>query len=485
MGFIAMLFAWGRHAPFYQFFYALPYMSTIRNPMKFMHATHMTLMILFAYGLQGMARESLEKARAGSATPLWDKRWKYACFALVTVSALAWFAYSGNRSELARYMTAHFISPEAARVQAGFSVKEAGIFVLVLAICVAAVLAIQAGLFRGARAVWAGVVLGVILFGDFARANAPWIQYFDYKTRYESNPVIDLLKDRPWEHRVMMPPFRLNESFDFLQRFYHSEWLQHQFPYYNIQMMDMPQEPRMAADKAMYMKYVGTNIMRYWQLTNTRFLFGVPGMSDLLNRDLDPVEKRFRQIMSFGLFQKPGTTFAGVQTNATGPFSLNEFTGALPRAKLYSQWQVVTNSVETLTILANPLFKPENVVLVNDEITSPAPQAASTNSGTVSYVSYAPKHIVQKTSSSVPGVLLLNDRHHPDWRVSIDGTPAKLLRCNFIVRGVQVPSGDHTVEWKFKPNLTAFKISLSALIFGLMLCGVTWWLTMRPRSAAK
>ena len=32
-----------------------------------------------------------------------------------------------------------------------------------------------------------------------------------------------------------------------------------------------------------------------------------------------------------------------VQTNATGPFALIEFTGALPRAKLYNNWEVITD----------------------------------------------------------------------------------------------------------------------------------------------
>ena len=33
---MSVLLAFGRHAPFYQFFYELPYASAIRNPQKFM-----------------------------------------------------------------------------------------------------------------------------------------------------------------------------------------------------------------------------------------------------------------------------------------------------------------------------------------------------------------------------------------------------------------------------------------------------------------
>src|SRR6185295_11801190 len=46
---VAMLLMFGRFAPFYQLFYALPYASTIRNPAKFLHVVEWALLILFAY----------------------------------------------------------------------------------------------------------------------------------------------------------------------------------------------------------------------------------------------------------------------------------------------------------------------------------------------------------------------------------------------------------------------------------------------------
>jgi hypothetical protein len=47
-------------------------------------------------------------------------------------------------------------------------------------------------------------------------------------------------------------------------------------------------------------------------------------------------------------------------------------------------------------------------------------------------------------------VLLLNDRFDPAWRVAVDGQPASLLRCNYIMRGVQLAPGAHTVEFTFQ-----------------------------------
>ena len=36
--------------------YPLPFFNSIRNPIKFMHPASLGLVVLFAYGLEGMAR---------------------------------------------------------------------------------------------------------------------------------------------------------------------------------------------------------------------------------------------------------------------------------------------------------------------------------------------------------------------------------------------------------------------------------------------
>jgi hypothetical protein len=268
----------------------------------------------------------------------------------------------------------------------------------------------------------------------------------------------------------MMPPFQLDRQFAFLQQLFGVEWLQHQFQYYNIQSLNVSQEPRMASDKAAYLQALGTNMVRYWQLTNTRFIFGMSGgFIDALNQQLDPGQKRFRPHTLFTLYQKPGTSLVGVQTNDAGPFALVEFTGALPRAKLYSQWQVNTNLQATLRQLADPAFDPTQVVLVADGIAAPSSSASNAAPGTVDFASYAPKHLELKTSAAEPTVLLLNDKFDPNWKVWVDGKPDTVLRCNYIMRGVLLPPGNHAVTFRFQPP-TFFWWTFSVVGMGLLLC---------------
>ncbi|HEY1790090.1 MAG TPA: YfhO family protein, partial [Verrucomicrobiae bacterium] len=145
-----------------------------------------------------------------------------------------------------------------------------------------------------------------------------------------------------------------------------------------------------------------------------------------------------------------------------GRYAIFEFLGALPRVKLYSHWQVNTNDQATLEQLNSPIFDPERMVLVNSPPATNFTMNSTNNAeeGNVKFISYASKQIVLQTQANATSVLLLNDRFDPQWNVSMDGEPATLLRCNYIMRGVQVPAGSHVIKFKFQ---TPFGLSVARL----------------------
>ena len=528
---IAMLLAFGRYAPFYQFFYALPYMSTIRNPAKFMHMFNWALLIIFAYGVHGISKRYLEttttvatgliahlKSWWGKVTGF-DRLWSRVLALLVVISALGLLFYAANKKALIeRIMYVEFDDSTAASM-AAFSIREVGIFVVVLVLSVFALWAVASGWFGGKRARLGGIVLGLLLTLDLSRANLPWILFQNAKEKYTSNPVIDFLRQNAHEHRVIRFPVERFVRLDRLpreaapvirqvqelQQVYGIEWSQHLFHYYNIQSLDIIQEPRMATDKAAYEAVMMFSPLRRWELTNTRYLLAPSALLELMNQQIDPAQKRFRSVMQFDIVLKPGVvskaprldqTTAVLNTN--GSFAVIEFTGALPRAKLYTQWQTVTNDageikkwseslqaqmpgvwaealaaqtpgdLATLRELTDPKFNPEQTVLLAE----PLPANAGTNqvAGEVKYVSYAPKHVVLSANNKSPAVLVLNDKYDSDWKVTVDGQPAKLLRANHIVRAVFLPTaGEHRVEFKFEPSVRALYVSLAAAALGAVL----------------
>jgi len=487
---VSLLLAFGRHAPFYQLLYALPYFSTIRNPVKFLHPLNLSLIILFGYGLNALWR-----SRVATATPklqaipdqfrTWwkaaaapDRRWTMGMIATLGASLVGWLIYAASKAELARYLLkVGFGSGPLADQIAGSSIREVGWFVFFLAGSVGLVGLILSGALSGRRAKWAGVAAGVLLVADLGRANTPWRLYYDYKEKYATNPLVEFLRQNPHAQRVIglfLPwgneqAMKLQEP---LQELYQIEWAQHHFQYYRIQSLDIVQMARMGEDTVAYKKALGAAPSRLWELTNTRYLLALAAAVEPLNLQLDPVKKRFRLHTAFTFQQDPAGGPILTVTNTTGPYGLLEFTGALPRAHLFSRWEVNTNDAATLARLASPAFDPAETVLVSDELPPPDPASTNASPGRVEFDRYQPKAIRLKAENAVPSVLLLNDHHHPDWKVYVDGNLAPLLRCNYIMRGVQLEPGKHTVEFRFEPSANALYVSLAALALGVVLLGV-------------
>jgi hypothetical protein len=497
-GLVSLLLAWGKYAPFYKIAYALPYFSTIRNPIKFMHPFHLSLVILFGFGLVAMGRLYFDRATkvADSATGTvkrwwamvqgFERRWVMGLGIAVGVGVLGWLLYLSSRAELEAHLKVA-VSPEQAPAIAAFSIAELAWAILFLALGAVWMVLMMSGVLGGALSRWGWLVLGAVLVWDGMRANRPWVYYWSFTDKYATNPIVDLLRDRPYEHRIQALPLNLGPQFDMLRQIYHADWLQHGFPYYNLQSLDVIQDPRPAVENTIYKAaFAGqreSGLMRQWQLTNTRYLLGMAGgMADLLNEKWDPVNKRFREAMAFTLAQeKPGGRIL-VQTNAQGPFAVLEFKGALPRAKLYSQWLVRTNDEEALQTLTDPQFDPAQTVVLSGPMPQAAPVVTTTNTpaGNVETVGYEPKRIRLKTRTGVPSILLWNDKYDPQWAVTVDGQAQPVLRCNYLMRGVQVPAGDHEIEFRFRVQPTGLYVSLGALALGLVLAG---WLYVGERRA--
>jgi hypothetical protein len=548
---VALLLMFGRFAPFYQFFYALPYVSTIRNPAKFLHIAEWALIILFAYGAEALWRAGFA-ATPGSANSLvshwqswwarargFDRRWVIGSLLGLGVFGGVWLIYTASRGALeghiAELTTLQYAAmgqkpdaaaaAEAAKATASFSIGQVGRTLLYLLPAVGLVALTVSGYFRGRRARIGSVLFVVLLLADLLPVNRPWVVFVNWKVKYETNPVIEFLRERPYEHRVAIFPLDrfidlrrlpremmpLVQQYSFFAQLYGIEWTQHLFQYYDIQSLDIVQEPRVAQDKAAYEAVLAfAPPLRRWELSNTRYLLGPAAFVESLNQQLDPGKGRFRIATRFDLAAKPGVDTSLPQLeqvttviNTNGALTVFDFTGALPRAKLYANWKVSTNDpallrdwvkgiaqrvpqemrssltaqsltdLATLHELADKAFDPAQTVLLAEPLA--AALGTNQNPGEVKFVSYAPRHIVLAASAKAPCVMLLNDKYDPNWHVWVDGKPAELLRCNFIARGVFLDqAGEHRVEFRYQPPLIGFYVSLASVLVASSLLGFVW-----------
>ena len=473
---VSLLLAYGRHAVFYQLIHQLPFFNTMRNPIKFLHPMHLGLIVLCGYSIEGLLRlAKREAAEPSRAARLWIRGTGIAAGLMLLGSLI----FGASKKLLGINIASRGFDPAAAQAMASFSVMEIILSALLLGVGALLIAKVMRG---NAAAKWA-VALGLLILIDLTRANSPWVQYDDYKHKYEgNNPLISTLAKSPHEGRVTISPLPSG----LLNQLYRIEWLQHQFLYNNVQSLDLVQMPRMATDHEAFERRftitgdTNTHYLagRRWELTNTRWILGGTNDVAFFNRQFDPAKSRFTVASNFVVGLRPGTKNPNApgtedfttQFNSAGPYSLIRFDGALPRARLYSQWQVQTNDAATLETLARREFDPQATVIVNAPI-APSAAALGQAAGEVITQSYRPKEIRLTTQATDDSVLLLNDHWSAHWRVTVDGQPSELLRCNYVMRGVRLSPGSHEVVFRFQPPMTWLYVSLASLLGGFGLLG--------------
>jgi hypothetical protein len=179
--------------------------------------------------------------------------------------------------------------------------------------------------------------------------------------------------------------------------------------------------------------------------------------------------------MTFDMTPKPGASADHLTIddidwvrNDSGRFAVAEDANVLPRAKLFGAWQETTNDVEVLDRLASPQFDPHASVFINGPVNL-KPSGATNFVGEVKISKYAPKHIELTANNNAPAILLYNDRFSPNWRAWVDGKEEKILRANFIMRGIPLPPGNHTIVMKYAQPMTGLFVSLFGITVGLLL----------------
>jgi hypothetical protein len=513
----ALLLAWGRFAPmFYGLLYQLPKFSAIRNPVKFIIFVIWAMAVLFAYGMDALSRRYLDPSIKNG-----TRKWDAFDFRLILVfagifiaSIAGWNVYAAHKDGLVQYLQrVGFDNAEFADAIANFSIGQAEVALYILGGTVVLLALVARGFFSGSAAkAGCGLLIAFLLF-DLGRADLPFIIHWKTKDKYEIgtlNPVEKILADKPYEHRVaklLASPFQTPDQFAPFENLYGIEWTQHHFLYYNIQCLNVIQSPREATDLARYQRALSIGVKeaqpgqyaldpdtfyklpRQWELSNTRYLLGPAPVADSFNAQIDGGQNRFRIVERFSVVPKPGLTPYYGQTDQqtvvidpNGLYALYEFTGALPRVKLYGNWKVDTSDTNVLAMLAARDFDPAQTVLVDTPFQNLPSVSTNENTGTVEFKDYSSKHIVLTANAATPSVLLYNDRYDSHWAVTVDGKPVDLLRCNFIMRGIYLQPGQHTIEWNFSlPNRPLY-VTLSAMLIGVILMV---WLALAKRQKAQ
>ena len=110
----------------------------------------------------------------------------------------------------------------------------------------------------------------------------------------------------------------------------------------------------------------------------------------------------------------------------------------------------------------------DEVIINNKEFTVSAQTTYQRDSlAQIKLVEYKPNYIKYTTENTNKGLAVFSEIYYPKgWIATIDGKEVPIFRTNYTLRGLEIPAGKHTVEFKFEPQVVKTG-STVALISGL------------------
>ena len=132
---------------------------------------------------------------------------------------------------------------------------------------------------------------------------------------------------------------------------------------------------------------------------------------------------------------------------------------ALPRAFCIGKVEVIEDRQARFDRLNDASFQPDSVAIVEAPLTQDigAPSDWSTK-----ITRYEPNYIDVQVQTDAQTLMVLSEIYYPaGWKAFVDGEQQEILKVNHILRGVIVPAGSNTIEFRLEPQ--TYKISTAMM----------------------
>ncbi|MCL4465162.1 MAG: YfhO family protein [Chloroflexi bacterium] len=163
-----------------------------------------------------------------------------------------------------------------------------------------------------------------------------------------------------------------------------------------------------------------------------------------------------------------------------GDLAIYENEQALPRAFVAADCVLASDETAALDTLRAPGFNPRLTAVVERANNPGIVCGQSTGGGATAILEYTPNQVSVGVSSRAGGWLVLSDTYDSGWQATVDSSAATVRQVDYVLRGVQLPPGDHVVTFTYRPASFALGSTISAAT-GLLLAGAWAFLAWRRR----
>ncbi len=152
--------------------------------------------------------------------------------------------------------------------------------------------------------------------------------------------------------------------------------------------------------------------------------------------------------------------------------------GALPRAFVVGDQQVASGATAAFDAVTSASFDPRSVAVTEERVDG----LSGGRGGSARIERYEPERVTVRARSDGPGLLVLSDNWYPGWKAKVDGEPVDIERVDYLLRGVPIGSGSHTVEFSYEP--LSWRIGWIVTVLALLGLAAALAVGVRRRRAA-
>lgn len=172
-----------------------------------------------------------------------------------------------------------------------------------------------------------------------------------------------------------------------------------------------------------------------------------------------------------------------IQTNEQGAPMALQNPNANGNAWFVSKIKFVKSADEEMKALNSLKTKEEatlNTLENGGQDFKGAESISKDSTASIKLETYKPNYLKYVSTNSNAGFGVFSEIYYPKgWKATIDGKEATILNVNYVLRGLQIPAGKHTIEFKFEPEVvkTGGMIALisSVLMLGVIGLGFFYW----------
>ena len=132
-----------------------------------------------------------------------------------------------------------------------------------------------------------------------------------------------------------------------------------------------------------------------------------------------------------------------------------------PRAFFSEQVRAESDPLAILHTVTAPGFDARREAWIESATAPALPMPSGTATVTVSRQSA--NQLTLRTQTSQPRFLVTSEMYFPGWQATIDGAAVPIERTNYLFRGLVVPTGEHTVQFSYRPASALIGLAVSVL----------------------